>query len=57
MQSVLKGKGAMPPRGGNPSLSDALFQPLPDSMPASAGFGVRWQAAALQSGKPPHSKA
>ena len=23
MQSVIKGKGAMPPRGGNPSLSDA----------------------------------
>ena len=23
MQSVLKGKGAMPPKGGNPSLSDA----------------------------------
>lgn len=23
MQSVLKGKGAMPPRGGNPSLADA----------------------------------
>jgi cytochrome c5 len=23
MQSVVKGKGAMPPRGGNPSLADA----------------------------------
>jgi cytochrome c5 len=23
LQSVVKGKGAMPPRGGNPSLSDA----------------------------------
>ena len=23
VQSVLKGKGAMPPKGGNPSLSDA----------------------------------
>jgi cytochrome c5 len=23
LQSVIKGKGAMPPRGGNPSLSDA----------------------------------
>ena len=23
MQSVIKGKGAMPPRAGNPALSDA----------------------------------
>jgi cytochrome c5 len=23
VQSVLKGKGAMPPKGGNPALSDA----------------------------------
>jgi cytochrome c5 len=32
VQSVLKGKGAMPPRGGNPSLSDAEARAAVDFM-------------------------
>jgi cytochrome c5 len=32
MQSVIKGKGAMPPRGGNPSLSDAEVRAAVDFM-------------------------
>ena len=32
MQSVLKGKGAMPPKGGNPSLSDAEIRAAVDFM-------------------------
>ena len=32
MQSVIKGKGAMPPRAGNPSLSDAEIRAAVDFM-------------------------
>jgi cytochrome c5 len=32
MQSVIKGKGAMPPRGGNPSLSDTEVRAAVDFM-------------------------
>jgi len=32
LQSVAKGKGAMPPRGGNPSLSDAEIRAAVDFM-------------------------
>jgi len=40
----------------NPSLSDGLFQPLPDSVSVNASFGVRRQAAALQSAAQPRRR-
>jgi cytochrome c5 len=36
MQSVVKGKGAMPPKAGNPALSDAEIRAAVEFMAAQA---------------------
>ena len=58
LQSVLRGKGAMPPKGGNASLTDAQAEAALDYMLLRAGIrnGQEGKAARLPEGGRLHSK-